>query len=539
MGFIERTISFFKNAPEQKPEAVQEQERPGAFYTGPYNNVFSISFDGEKNQGEAGPIIDYYLDYDKLRLRSWQSYLESEITQMVIKKFTKWVTGSGLKLQSEPAKDILESENIKVDYASLTKNIESRFSICAKSKWIDITSKRSLNKISRTAKINAIIGGDVLVIQRVIKGNLKVQLIDGAHVQSPVFGTDYNGYELKNGNVIKHGIELNKNGEHVAYWVKQKDHTFKRVAAINKESGLTAAFLVYGSEYRLDNHRGIPLISAVLESLKKLDRYKEATVGSAEERQKIAYYIEHGMGSTGENPLAKQIAKASGFGNSSETDIPKDINANELANKVAATTKKMTFNMPQDAKLQQLASTNEINFGDFYTSNIVLICGAIGIPYEVAMSKYDSNFSASRAALKDWEHTIQIEREDWAEQFYQPIYNFWLHIEILKNKVQALGYLEAYMSDNHYVLAAFRNARFIGPGVPHVDPVKEVKAERLKLGKTADNMPLTTIEKATETLNGGDSNQNFEKYKMEYEEFEKLGIKTENKSELNTGGGDE
>jgi capsid protein len=155
------------------------------------------------------------------------------------------------------------------------------------------------------------------------------------------------------------------------------------------------------------------------------------------------------------------------------------------------------------------------------------LCAAIQIPPEVAKSKYDSNFSASRAALKDWEHTLYVKRDEFSFSYYQPVYNLWLHIEIFKNKVQATGYLKAFLEKNRMVLDSIRTATWIGANVPHIDPVKEVTAERLKLGSTGDAIPLTTVEDATTALSGGDSDSNMRQYAKELEESKKLKIKVE------------
>jgi len=50
-------------------------------------NIWVVPYDGEKNLGEIGPIKDYHMDYPALRARSWQSYIESEISQIVLNKF--------------------------------------------------------------------------------------------------------------------------------------------------------------------------------------------------------------------------------------------------------------------------------------------------------------------------------------------------------------------------------------------------------------------------------------------------------------------
>ena len=77
--------------------------------SGGYTPIFTIGYDGEKNTGEVGPIRNYIINYELLRLRSWQSYLESEITQTVVNRYITWLIGKGLKLQSEPLESVLAS----------------------------------------------------------------------------------------------------------------------------------------------------------------------------------------------------------------------------------------------------------------------------------------------------------------------------------------------------------------------------------------------------------------------------------------------
>ncbi|KKN55739.1 hypothetical protein LCGC14_0579490 [marine sediment metagenome] len=487
-----------------------------------YNNIFSVSYDGDKNLGEIGPIKNYIMDYDGLRFRSWQSYIESEISQIVLNKFAIWIVGSGLKLQAEPAKKVLESEGITLDTENFNDIAEARFNVFANSKLADYSNMVSLNSIGNTSFLNSIIGGDVLIVLRLINNQVKVQLIDGAHLVTPLGDEDSKGKKKGKDNRIRNGIEISPKGEHIAYWVSTKHFKFERIQARGGKSGLKMAFIVYGGEYRLDNVRGIPKLAPVLETLKKLERYKEATVGSAEERQKIVMQIIHKEFSTGENPLQGQLAKAIDF-DAVTGQIPTDDVGKKLADTVAATTNKSTFNMPIGSELKGLESKNELFFKEFYTVNINIVCAALGIPPEVALSKYDSNFSASRAALKDWEHTINVHRKRFSEQFYQPIYEFWLEVQILQNKIQAPGYL---LADNDMVKESYQIARFIGARVPHIDPLKEVNAVRAKLGDSAKDIPLTTVEQATEELNGGDSNSNIEQYSKELERSKKLKIET-------------
>ena len=518
-------FNFFGLQKKQEPKPQTKEIE--AYNGGNYTPLFTYSFGGEKTPGELGPLIDWNLDHISLRKRSWDSYLTDGITQTIVKRFAMWVIGKGLRLQAEPNKHILDSENVESNLKDFVENSESRFNLFLNSKRGDYAGETNMNNIASTAFINSIVGGDVLLIRRVENGTLTTQLIDGDNVCTPVFGS-YMSDAAKRGNKIKDGVEMNKRGQHVAFYVKIKNnYDVERVVATGRNSGQKMAFLITGFKRKINDVRGIPLNSAILETVKKLDRYKEATVGGAEERAKVAYSIEHDQFSDGENPMLSNMAKA--FDSSTGSNqLPKDLNGKALQDNVAATLEKTVTNMPVGAKLKSLESKQEVNFEGFYSTNVNSICATFGIPPEVALMKYDSNYSASRAAIKDWEHTLKVWRYNFGFQFYQPLYDFWLDLEVLKNKIQANGYLTALMQKNQDVLESYRNARFIGASVPHIDPEKEVRAERLKLGITGENIPLTTAEAATERLDQGDYETNVAKYGEELKiTNKKLGIKEE------------
>lgn len=499
---------------------------------GVYRVLGGVGFNGEKNFGEIGPVKDYFIDYEVLRMRSWQLFLDSDMAQTVLGKYKTWVIGKGLKCQAEPMKRVLERQGIKVDIKRLVEDIEDRFYLWAKSRDSVYSRMSNLNLYSGECFKNKQVGGDVLVILRVINNNLSVQLVDGAHVISPMYGDEKWPQELANGNVIVNGIELSPKGEHVAYYVRRPGaYTFTyevdRIPARGPKSGMLMAYLVYGSKYRLDNHRGLPLLSVVFETMKKLERYKEATVGAAEEREKIAYTFEHKEYSDGSNPMIERMAAARGgydFGGMPSGSLPVDSYGNQLADKFAASTNKTVINLPPGVTAKALESKQQLYFKEFYSTNAEAFCAAAQIPPEIAFSKYDSNFSASRAALKDWENTLLVDREDFSFQFLQPIYELFVVLEVLKNNITAPGLLEAIAADDNIVVGAYLNTRFAGSPVPHIDPLKEVNAERAKLGPLGAHLPLTTPEAATEALNGGDSDTNFQRFADELETAEELGL---------------
>jgi capsid protein len=521
MKILGLNISFGDN--QEKTVQVKKPKPSASMNSG---QSWVVSFDGEKNVGEIGPILRYIMDYHALSARSWQAYIESDIAKTITDRFGMWVMDKGLRLQTVPNTEVLGSAGVLLNREPFSKLVESRFAVWSNSNLSTYNEKTPFQVLSIDIFKHCKIGGDVLVVLRYVDKMVKVEMIDGAHIGSPLL--EKPKYE---GNRVVDGVEIDSRGRHVGYWVRKTVNDYEFIDAKSKETGLTVAFLVYGSKYRANNERGLPIIASSLETLKKIDRYKEAAVGSAEERQKIAFAIEHNQFSSGENPLG-QLQGMFTDDESGET-LPVNEDGEALARTVTATTNKQTFNMPVGATLKSLESKNEMFFKEFYSTNADIICGAFGIPPNVAWSIYNDSFSASRAATKDWEHTISVERYLFQIQLLKRVYQFWFHIEVLENRITAPGYLQAFYSNDIMVVEAYTTCRFTGPMFPHIDPLKEVRAEREKLGKFADNIPLTTLEQATENLMSGEYGSNVEQFQDEISIFTGLGFEYKEEPKTN------
>jgi capsid protein len=505
------------------------------FYNGNAPIITNEPYNGEKNAGELGAVKNYIPDFQTLSARSWQAYTESEIAQLIIHNFLLWTIGTGLKFKAEPSREILDEEKIKVDLPAFIKTAESRFNLHLDSKRSTSTRMRTFNQLTYQAKKHAIVGGDVLVVldygrPKDLNKSVSARLIDGYYVQSPV-----NNVNPNNSNKIYNGVEINDYGEAVAYWVRLDNLQCVRVEAYTK-TGTLQAFMVYGLDYRTDTFRGMPLLSAVLETMKKLDRYKEATVGSAEERAKITWFVEHAQYSTGEDPVSK-LKAAAGHGVDPGTERITNELLKTTASNIRYTTGKQTLNMPIGATLKSLDAKNELYFRDFYNTNFEILCAAIGIPPEVALNKYTSSFSSSRGANKNWEHKILFEREKIDLELYQPFFNYWLEMEVYSGRIELPGYVVAKYTDDYLLLEAYQKCRFIGAKMPFIDPLKEVQAARAKLGD--QSTPLATYEQVTEELNGGDWQTNIEQAKLERDKATGLGFdpgKSQNSPDLKGAG---
>ena len=62
---------------------------------------------------------------------------------------------------------------------------------------------------------------------------------------------------------------------------------------------------------------------------------------------------------------------------------------------------------------------------------------------------------------------------------------------------------------------SFTNARFVGVNMPHIDPLKEVKAIRELLGDKLKGVSLISLDQATEQAGQGDWEENYQKLENE------------------------
>lgn len=479
--------------------------------------VYTERWDGERSWGELGFPLNYLPDFRNLSYRSWQAFYESDVTQTILGSYLLWVVGKGLTLNSEPIDKYIKKADKAFNRDTYTDDVEDLWQLFASSKRASHNGMQTLHQLAHEAKKNAIISGDVLVVMRYDGYYPSIQLIDGLSVANPTSGSTWSDAKAK-GNKIDHGVEVDGAGKHVAFHVLTDKGDTDRVNAYHSKTGRLMAWMVYGHKYRIGDTRGMPLFAVVLEELRKVSRYKDATLATAEENAKIAYSIEHDKDTTGQTPFTAAVRQAAGAG---QATVPESqTTGDQLAIKLAMTTNKMAFNLPPGATIKSHRPEGTVNFGEFFNTNFDIICASLQISPEVALGKFNSNYSASRAAIKMTEHKIKVDRSAFATAFYKPIFDFWLDTRVLTNKLNVPGYLTALINKDFEMLEAFRTAEFNGANMPHVDPVKEVNAERLKLGN--DAVPLTTFEKATRNLSEGDWYQNIDNVRQELNKAAKV-----------------
>lgn len=517
-----------EKVPEIAPKTETQKLTPkarvisiGANVFNPMNPVYRKGFDGEKTTGQLGAVIDVVPIHHKLALRSYELYAKNDLIKILEDRKLQWSIGVGLKLEVEPNKEVLSMFNVTID-DSFYKRVESLWKVYMESEMIDYSENVNLHQIAWECKKAASLSGDSLVICRVENKNLTVQLISTQFLINPCIELE-GGYKLPEGNCIENGIEFDKRGKHVAYYVLKRDDkellskldNYDRIEAFGKESGKRLAWIVYADKLSHDHKRGVPDTMQVIEKATKLDRFNEAVVAGAEQRANVVYAIEHTADSTGEDILSQYANNAiPGLGDvDGETDSTPYVLADASAQRIMEATESTAINMPIGAKLNFLQSDRENNFESFDNASSKKVAASMNIPLEVALHSYNSNYSASRAAINGFGHMNEIDQVKFSNQFYKPIYKLWFYLMTYTNVIDAPGYIVAEQQKNRLVVDAYTGCKFVGKKMPHIDPLKEANAIRKFLGdRTKGEIPLISNEQAAEMANAGDFTENIEEY---------------------------
>ena len=158
-----------------------------------FGDTYSVNFDGQRFDGELGSIKDYEMDHYSLLLRGWQEFVESDIAQLIMNKFTSWVIGEGMKMQSIPVQDLVKLRYPSFDRKKWASEFEARFSLWQSSKRSSYSGEETIHSMSKMAYKTAKVGGDVLVLLRVEDSRLKVEIIDTSHLCNPSVYTKKDG----------------------------------------------------------------------------------------------------------------------------------------------------------------------------------------------------------------------------------------------------------------------------------------------------------------------------------------------------------
>ncbi|HKY40796.1 MAG TPA: phage portal protein [Polyangiaceae bacterium] len=426
-----------------------------------------VVYDGEKFSGGIGAIDVLFKDLWALRARSAEVFERNPFARGIIRRFVTNVVNTGLHLEATPEERLLGFEEDELgDWA---EDVETRFQIWGKNAYqCDFDERRTFGQLQAELYREALVAGDVLVVRRQDPrtGNPRIQLISGARVQTPWL------QKLPEGTRIEHGVEVDARGRHVAFWVTQDNGSFKRLPAYGEKSGRKIAWLVYGTDRRLDEVRGTPLLGLVLQSLKELDRYRDATLRKAVINSMLAMYIKKGEERFGSLPMTGGATKVGTEETIDDKGKPRRYRSAEMIPGLVID----ELQYGEEPVPFQVQNTVE-NYGDFEEAIVCAMAWALEVPPEILRLTFSSNYSASQAAIGEFKLFLNPTRTRFGEEFCAPIYEEWLLSQVFMNRVPAEGLLKAFRSlDQDDIYGAWIANDWSGHVKPTIDPVKTTRA---------------------------------------------------------------
>jgi lambda family phage portal protein len=426
-----------------------------------------------------------------LRQRARMLYMAAPVATSAIKTNRTNVIGCGLRLQARPNAELL---GLSPDTAkSWQRRTEAEFSLWARrKKSCDATGVNDFYGIQQLALMSWLLSGDVFCVIKQAEPSaqspysLRLHLIEADRVSTPgAPGLTYQNMTeaiAKNGNKIYDGVEIDRNGAIVAYYIcnnypnelKLQANEWNRVEAYGPLTGQPNILQIMDAE-RPEQYRGVSYLAQVIEPLLQMRRYTESELTAALIESFFTAFIKT------ENPEENPYNEAG------EPKIPHGDDEYEMG------PGQINYMKPGEDVTFGTPSRPNSGFDVFMRSLCEQVGAALEIPADLLLKSFNSSYSASRAALLEAWKAFKMRREWFVTDFCEPVYEIWLTEAIARGRIQAPGFFS-----DPLIREAWLGSEWVGPSQGQLDPTKEIEAEVM-----AVEHGFSTHEQSTIKLNGG------------------------------------
>lgn len=454
---------------------------------------------------------------------------ENSIGSGLVNCMVDGTIGSGLSLESAVSTSVLTISKKKI--AKNSQLIEEYWNLWANNpEACDALGENTLGSMVRVAAYNAYATGDVLQY-------IGIHNWHGVYVPYVRF---YDGRSVANKDDAQNterqvsGVRLDGKGRPVGYTIKIEkspyNFDYKDVDRYvkyptSKDIDRIQYNLILTGKVQPNQRRGRPLVLPAMNDIIMMSKFSEAELVKAVIQSYITAFVERDKELIGENPNPST-------GNDAFIG---QVHADRKDEETGAYDKPITMG---PGYVQTLAPGERIvlpeskspvaDFWKFMEGQLKMVAMAVGLPYEVALQVFNSNYSASQAAIQAAARKWDIERRSFAMQAMQPVYETMVWLLNMQNIINCPGY-----QTNPFVRAAWNNANWHGPVVLNIDPIKNATAATLRL-----NNMTTTYEEECRVL-GRDFDKVLERRKQESDMLATFGLKpdlTVEKKDVNSNG---
>jgi len=439
----------------------------------------------------------------EMTARSRELDKNSPLGRACLDRPTEHTVGRGLRLKAKPNALLLGMDPDRAE--EFARAVEAHFNLYASTSDIDVLRTSNFAELQSVAMSTAFVSGDCfgLTPEHDFHGSpykIKLQLVEGEQISNP-------GVQI-NSDYLKDGIEIDDNGTPVFYHVREgyptdylegKNYTWKAVPVFGERTGLRRAFHVY-TRKRPGQYRGEVLLAPVIEKIHQSTQLDRAEITAS--LINAIYTVFRRVDQPEDDP--NTLINAQGTSNIPE--LP-PLGSGLMADLFGE--EKLEFADP---------TRPNVNYMDFFAGITKQTGAALGIPVEEILLKYDSSYSAARAAMLR-AYMWYARRRKWlSDRLLTPFYRVWFTESVTIGAIKAPG----YFSDPIKRLA-YTECEWIGPAKGHVDEEKEAKAAKIRV-----SMGLTTLEHECAQLGYDFWSEIFPKIKREREALGELGITIDN-----------
>ncbi|WP_438449405.1 phage portal protein [Gorillibacterium sp. sgz5001074] len=519
MNLLDKTISYF--SPETALRRVAARKTMEIV-----NSGYSEGGASGRKKSMRGwftlpgsPKDDIDMNLPVLRSRSRDLSMNAPLGTSAIRTNKTNVIGPGLRLKSRIDADRLRMSPEQAD--AWEREVEREFLLWAESKHCDALRMSDFADMQGIAFVGCLMNGDSFALFKRAKAQpympytLRLHLIEADRISTPwtnqIMTGNVDGKNQSTGNWITSGVEYDAEGAVVAYHIcnvypittgldSTKTREWMRIEAYGERTGRPN--ILHLAEFeRAEQRRGVPYLAPVIESLKQITRYTEAELMAAVIAGMFTVFVKT-EGSASENPLGSMIPE-------DQKVAPSDPTVYEMG------TGAINVLGPGESIEVANPARPSSQFDPFVNALSRYIGAALEIPQELLQKSFQSSYSAARAALLEAWKMFRTRRQWMAKEFCQPVYEEWLTEAVASGRIRAPG----FFSDPS-IRRAWCQAEWNGPAPGQLDPLKEVNAAKERIANA-----LSTREKETIEMTGGDFDRNLKQLAREEQLMKDAGLK--------------
>lgn len=464
-----------------------------------------------------------------LRQRARMLYMASPVATSAINTNRTKVVGGGLHMRAAIDRSILGLSEEAAD--EWMKTVEAEWEMWSERKNnCDALGLNNFYELQQIALKSWLTSGDIFALFKredhrtsMNPYTLRIQLIEADRVSTPStfrgsisFGSLTDG-TADNGNKIYDGVEVDDNGNVVAYHICsdypqniiKSNVKWTRVQAIGDNTGLPNIVQVMDCE-RPDQYRGVSYLAPSIEMLLQMRRYTESELVAALVQSYLTAWITQ-EAEASDNPF-NEIGSEGDISDSGISSYDTDYEMGPGTINFLNPGESVTFGNP---------NIPSSGFESFVKTISRIIGAGLELPYDVLIKEFNSSYSAAKGALEEAWESIKVRRSCFINDFCQPIYEVWLAEAVALGRIKAPG----FFSDPR-IRAAWCGARWDGPAQTHLDPVKEANANLIAVANG-----WKTNTQVTREAYGGDWAENIEALNAEKSKFTATTIEVKTEEE--------